>query len=251
MHGGIQGFDKVLWTATQIEGEGIDQGLKLTYTSKDGEEGYPGNLSVEVVYTLQKNNALRIDYKATTDKATPVNLTNHAYFNLSANMNQNVLNHEVMLECDKFLPVDATLIPSGELKNVAGTVFDFSKSKKINQGINDTTDIQIKYGIGYDHCWVLRDASTQMKLAATVSEPTSGRILEVFTTQPAIQFYTGNFLDGTIHGKNNTVYGHRSGLCLETQHYPDSPNQSAFPTTILKPGQTYQTTTMYRFSIKQ
>jgi aldose 1-epimerase len=250
LHGGIKGFDKVLWTATEIKGV-VDQGLKLTYTSKDGEEGYPGNLSVEVVYTLQRNNALKIDYKASTDKATPVNLTNHAYFNLTANMNNDVLAHEVVLACDRYLPVDETLIPTGELRKVSNTVFDFGQARKIGLSINDTTDLQIKYGKGYDHCWILKDQSTEMRLAAMVTEPISGRMLEVFSTEPAIQFYTGNFLDGTIIGKNNTKYGYRSGFCLETQHYPNSPNQPSFPNTILKPNQTYQTTTMYRFSAKK
>jgi aldose 1-epimerase len=247
LHGGLLGFDKVLWTATPVAGE--EPALKLTYTSKDGEEGYPGNLTVEVVYTLQKDNALKIDYKATTDKATPVNLTNHAYFNLSGNMNETILDDEVIIQANQYLPVDATLIPTGELKSVKGTAFDFTKSKKIGLQINDTTDIQIKYGGGYDHCWVLSDSSKTLKLAATVLNSKSGRLMEVYTTEPAIQFYTGNFLDGTINGKNNTIYKHRSGLCLETQHYPDSPNKSSFPNTILKPGETYQTSTVYKFSI--
>jgi aldose 1-epimerase len=248
LHGGLKGFDKVLWTATPIEGE--EPGLKLTYTAKDGEEGYPGNLSVEVVYTLQKDNSLKIDYKATTDKTTVVNLTNHTYFNLNGNLDSDILEHEVTLNADKFLPVDKTLIPTGELKPVVGNVFDFLKSKKISAGINDTTDTQIKAGGGYDHCWVLTDSTKTLKSAATVYEPKSGRVLEVFTTEPAIQFYTGNFLDGTIKGKNGIIYKHRSGLCLETQHYPDSPNKPAFPSTVLKPNETYQTTTVYKFSAK-
>jgi aldose 1-epimerase len=248
LHGGVKGFDKVLWTATPQEGE--EPQLKLNYTAADGEEGYPGKLEVEVVYTLQKDNSLKIDYKATTDKPTVVNLTNHTYFNLSGDMTKEILDHEVSIKADRYLPVNETLIPTGELKSVTGTVFDFSKPTKINLGINDAKDIQIKYGKGYDHCWVFADSSSQLKDVATVYEPTSGRMMEVFTTEPAIQFYTGNFLDGTITGKGGTLYKYRSGLCLETQHYPDSPNQPKFPNTVLKPGETYQTTTVYKFSAK-
>lgn len=248
LHGGIKGFDKVLWTATPIDGE--EPQLKLTYTAADGEEGYPGKLDVEVVYTLQKDNSLKIEYKAKTDKATVINLTNHAYFNLSGDMNKTILDHEVSISADKFLPVNETLIPTGELKPVAGTVFDFNKATKIGAGINDAKDVQIKYGKGYDHCWVLTDSSSNLKNIASVYEPTSGRLMEVLTTEPAIQFYTGNFLDGTIKGKDGIIYKHRSGLCLETEHYPDAPNQPKFPTTVLKPAETYQTTTIYKFSVR-
>lgn len=248
LHGGIKGFDKVVWTATPVEGN--EPALKLTYTSKDMEEGYPGNLSVEVVYTLQKDNALKIEYSATTDKTTVVNLTNHAYFNLSGDFNS-ILDHEVALNCDKFLPVDKTLIPTGVLQPVVGTPFDFTKSFKIGARINDTLNEQIKFGGGYDHAWILTDATNALRLAATVTEPTSGRVMEVLTTEPAIQFYTGNFLDGTIVGKGGIIYKKRSGLCLETEHYPDSPNQSKFPTTTLKPKETYKTTTVYKFSVKK
>lgn len=248
LHGGIKGFDKVVWTATPVEGN--EPALKLTYTSKDMEEGYPGNLSVEVVYTLQKDNALKIEYSATTDKTTVVNLTNHAYFNLSGDFNS-ILDHEVALNCDKFLPVDKTLIPTGVLQPVAGTPFDFTKSFKIGARINDTLNEQIKFGGGYDHAWILTDATNALRLAATVTEPTTGRVMEVLTTEPAIQFYTGNFLDGTIVGKGGIIYKKRSGLCLETEHYPDSPNQSKFPTTTLKPKETYKTTTVYKFSVKK
>ena len=215
------------------------------------EEGYPGNLSVEVVYTLQKDNSVKIEYSATTDKTTVVNLTNHAYFNLSGDMNNTILDHEVALNCDKFLPVDKTLIPTGVLQPVAGTPFDFTKPFKIGARINDTLNEQIKFGGGYDHAWILTDATNALRLAATVLEPTSGRVMEVLTTEPAIQFYTGNFLDGTIKGKGGVIYKKRSGLCLETEHYPDSPNQLKFPTTTLKPKETYTTTTVYRFSVKK
>ena len=249
LHGGLKGFDKVVWTATPVEG--AESALKLTYTSKDMEEGYPGNLSVEVVYTLQKDNSVKIEYSATTDKTTVVNLTNHAYFNLSGDMNNTILDHEVALNCDKFLPVDKTLIPTGVLQPVAGTPFDFTKPFKIGARINDTLNEQIKFGGGYDHAWILTDATNALRLAATVLEPTSGRVMEVLTTEPAIQFYTGNFLDGTIKGKGGVIYKKRSGLCLETEHYPDSPNQLKFPTTTLKPKETYTTTTVYRFSVKK
>ncbi len=249
LHGGIKGFDKVVWAATPLDGP--NPALKLTYTSKDMEEGYPGNLSVEVLYTLQKDNSLKIEYSATTDKATVVNLTNHAYFNLTGDFNS-ILDHELALNCDKFLPVDKTLIPTGELKNVEGTPFDFlTKSYKIGERINDTLNEQIKFGGGYDHAWIIKDHTTTIHPAATVYEPTSGRVMEVLTTEPAIQFYTGNFLDGTIKGKGGIIYKKRSGLCLETEHYPDSPNQSKFPTTTLKPKETYSTTTVYRFSVKK
>lgn len=248
LHGGIKGFDKVVWAATPLQAE--EPALKLTYTSKDMEEGYPGNLSVEVVYTLQKDNALKIAYKATTDKATVVNLTNHAYFNLTGNPANTILDHELTLNCDKFLPVDKTLIPTGLLKPVKGTVFDFTTPFKIGARINDSSDIQIKYGGGYDHAWILTDASNTLRLAASVHEPTSGRVMEVLTTEPAIQFYTGNFLDGKATGKGGVVINKRTGLCLETEHYPDSPNQAKFPTTVLKPNETYSTTTVYKFSTK-
>jgi aldose 1-epimerase len=248
LHGGLKGFDKVLWAATPIDG--AEPQLKLNYAAADGEEGYPGNLNVEVIYTLQKDNSLKIDYKATTDKATVVNLTNHSYFNLSGDMNSEILGDELTLNADRYLPVDETLIPTGELRPVKGTVFDFLNATKIGTGINDSTDIQIKYGKGYDHCWVLADSSKNLKQAATVYNANSGRVLEVFTTEPAIQFYTGNFLDGTIAGKNGIIVKHRTGLCLETQHYPDSPNKPKFPSTLLKPGETYQTTTVYKFSVK-
>lgn len=249
LHGGTVGFDKVLWTATPVEGD--EPALKLTYTSKDGEEGYPGNLSVEVTYTLLKDNALKIDYQATTDKPTVVNLTNHTYFNLTGGAKRDILDHVVTLYADKFIPIDKTLIPTGKLQPVAGTPFDFTKPTVVGTRINDSTDTQIKFGGGYDHGWVLNGSGDSLKLAATVYEPTSGRVMEVRTTQPAIQFYTGNFLDGTLTGREGIAYKKRFALCLETEHYPDSPNQPSFPTTTLRPGETYKTTTIYQFSSKK
>ena len=247
LHGGVVGFDKVLWNAEPIEGE--EPALKLTYLSKDGEEGYPGNLNVTVIYTLQKDNSLKIDYSATTDKTTIINLTNHSYFNLSASKN-NILDHEVTLNADRFLPVDKGLIPTGELRAVKGTVFDFTSPTVIGKGINDEKDEQIKLGGGYDHAWILnKKEGNELSLAATVVDKTSGRKMEVLTTEPAIQFYTGNFLDGKLTGKGGVNYPKRFALCLESEHYPDSPNQAAFPTTVLKPNETYKATTIYKFSV--
>lgn len=248
LHGGKVGFDKVLWEATPVDGD--EPALKLKYTAKDGEEGYPGNLSVEVTYTLQKNDALKIDYQATTDKPTVVNLTNHTYFNLTGGAKRDILDHVVTLNADRFVPVDKTLIPTGKLQPVSGTPFDFTKPTAVGIRINDSTDTQIKYGGGYDHAWVLNGDANAMKQAATVYEPTSGRVMEVRTTEPAVQFYTGNFLNGKVTGREGKPYGKRYALCLETEHYPDSPNQPSFPTTVLRPGQTYKTTTIYQFSTK-
>lgn len=249
LHGGKVGFDKVLWTATPVEGD--EPALKLAYTSKDGEEGYPGNLSVTVTYTLQKDNALKIDYQATTDKPTVVNLTNHTYFNLTGGAKRDVMDHVLTLNADRFLPVDETLIPTGKLQPVSGTPFDFTKPTVIGSRINDSTDTQIKYGGGYDHAWVLNGEAGSLKKAATVYEPTSGRVMEVSTTEPAVQFYTGNFLNGKVVGREGFPYKKRYALCLETEHYPDSPNQPSFPTTTLRPGETYKTTTIYQFSTKK
>ncbi|WP_435357954.1 aldose epimerase family protein [Emticicia sp. SJ17W-69] len=248
LHGGKKGFDKVLWKATPLNGE--EPQLKLNYTSVDGEEGYPGNLNIEVIYTLKKDNSLQINYKATTDKTTVVNLTNHTYFNLTANVNKEILDHEVTILADKLVPVDRTLIPTGELTAVTGTPFDFLTAHKIGERINDANDLQIKYGKGYDHCWVFTDSSNKLKKVALVYEATTGRKMEVFTTEPAIQFYSGNFLDGSAITKGGIPAKFRSGFCLETQHYPDSPNKPNFPSTVLKPGETYQTTTIYKFSVK-
>ena len=248
LHGGLVGYDKVLWNAEPIEGE--ESALKLTYLSKDGEEGYPGNLNITVVYTLLRDNSLKMDYSATTDKATVINLTNHSYFNLSG-FKKDILDEEVTLNADRYLPVDKGLIPTGELRSVTGTVFDFTKPTVIGKGINEVKDEQIKLGGGYDHAWILNKKENELSLAATVLEKTSGRKMEVLTTEPAIQFYTGNFLDGKLTGKGNVKYVKRFALCLESEHYPDSPNQSAFPTVILKPNEKYSTTTIYKLSVEK
>lgn len=249
LHGGVVGYDKVLWNAESIEG--AESTLKLTYLSKDGEEGYPGNLNITVTYTLTNDNSLKMDYVATTDKATIINLTNHSYFNLSA-AKKDVLDQEITLNADRYLPVDEGLIPTGELRLVTGNVFDFSKPTEIGKGINDVKDKQIKLGGGYDHAWILnKKEPNELSLAATVLEKTSGRKMEVMTTEPAIQFYTGNFLDGSLTGKGGVKYTKRFALCLESEHYPDSPNQSAFPSVILKPNEKYSTTTIYKFSVEK
>lgn len=249
LHGGTKGFDKVIWEADTATS---DDGPKLTlhYTSPDGEEGYPGTLQTQVTYTLQADNTLRIEYEATTDKPTVLNLTNHTYFNLTGNPSQTILNHEVMLDADQFVPVDENLIPTGELAPVEGTPFDFTEPTAVGSRI-DQEDEQLIKGGGYDHCWVLNGATDGLSLAATVFEPQSKRYLEVFTTEPGIQFYTGNFLDGSITGKEGVTYQKRSALCLETEHFPDSPNQPDFPSVVLRPGETYRTTTAYKFSVKE
>ena len=242
LHGGIEGFDKKLWNVSDAG----DQHLTLTYSSKDGEEGYPGKLDVEVTYTLTDLDELRIDYRATTDKDTVVNLTNHSYFNLAGQGSGLITDHSIEIPASRFTPVDKTLIPTGELKPVAGTPFDFTTPHKIGERI-DAKDQQIEFGGGYDHNFVLDSEPGTLRLAARVTEESSGRIMEVSTTEPGIQFYTGNFLDGTLTGKGGKVYPRRAGLCLETQHFPDSPNHPAFPSTTLKPGHLYSTTTVYRF----
>ncbi len=246
LHGGLVGFDKVVWKAEIIEGENA---LKLTHTSKDGDEGFPGTLSAEVIYRLTDDNALEIEYSATTDKPTVVNLTNHTYFNFTGGT-RDVLGHQVTLNADRFIPVDETLIPTGQLQEVKGTPFDFLKSTEIGARIDDPKDEQIKRGKGYDHCWVINKGTDPLALAATVYEPTSGRVLETFTTEPGVQFYTGNFLNGSITGKNGVNYVQRSGFCLETEHFPDSPNQSSFPSVVLRPGEVYKTKTVYKFSTR-
>lgn len=243
LHGGLKGFDKVVWSAQGFENdEGV--GVTLTYQSQDGEEGYPGNLSVTVVYTLTNANELKIDYRATTDRPTVVNLTNHAYFNLAGR--GDILNHKMMLTADKFTPIDDTLIPTGELRPVAGTPLDFRQSTAIGARI-EQADEQLRLAGGYDHNFVLDNLAGDLVLAARVHEPATGRVLEVYTTEPGIQFYSGNFLDGSISGKGGQVYQRRAGFCLETQHYPDSPNQPDFPSTVLEPGEQYRQTTVFRF----
>jgi len=246
LHGGIQGFDKVVWKARDVSTPEAAS-LELTYLSKDGEEGYPGNLSVTVTYTLTAKNDFKIDYLAATDKDTVVNLTNHSYFNLAGQGQGEILGHEVTINAGRFLPVDAGLIPTGERKAVLGTPFDFTRPMTIGARIQQD-DEQLKRGKGYDHCYVLNGSGGALALAARVHEPKSGRVMEVLTTEPALQLYTGNFLDGTLTGKGGKVYQFRYGFCMETQHYPDSPNQPDFPSVVLKPGAKYQTTTVYRFS---
>jgi aldose 1-epimerase len=247
LHGGKIGFDKVVWKPEIIIGpEGAS--LQLQYVSKDGEEGYPGNLSVTAVYSLTDDNMLKLEYTATTDKDTVVNLTQHSYFNLSGK--GDILKHEVTIPADRFTPVDSTLIPTGELKPVEGTPFDFRHSTAIGARIGQD-DEQLKFGNGYDHNWVLNKPMGQFGLAGRAYDPDSGRVLEVLSTEPGLQFYTGNFLDGKITGKGGCVYQFRNAFCMEPQHFPDSPNHPDFPTTVLKPGQVYKHTLAYRFSVQQ
>ena len=247
LHGGIKGYDKVLWASKEMKKDGA-VGLKLNYLSKDGEEGYPGNLNITVTYWLTDNNVFRVEYLATTDKATPVNLTQHSYFNLAGEGSGDILGHKLMLKASKYTPVDKGLIPAGSILPVAGTPFDFTTPHAIGERVNADNE-QIKFGGGYDHNWVLDNQSGKMALAGELSEVKSGRKMEIWTKEPGIQFYCGNFLDGKLIGKSGKAYNYRNGLCLETQHYPDGPNQPNFPSTILKPGKKYQTATEYRFSV--
>ena len=241
LHGGLIGFDKVIWDATEFQNEN-EVGVRLTYLSKDGEEGYPGNLNTKVKYSLNDRDELVISYKATTDKPTVVNLTNHTYFNLAGEGSGNVLDHEIMINAQRYTVVSDDLIPTGELKPVKGTALDFSAPQKIGARISEVAG-------GYDHNYVLEKTGKQLSLAAKVYDPKNGRILEVFTTEPGIQFYTGNFLDGTLTGKAGKPYGKQAGFCLETQHFPDSPNQPEFPSTLLNPGEIYRQMTIYKFSV--
>jgi len=248
LHGGVKGFDKVVWTAVAINGDSTAS-LKLTYLSKDMEEGYPGNLNTVVTYTLTNDNVLEVLYEATTDKKTIVNLTQHSYFNLSANFSKTILDHEISIYANQFIPVDATLIPTGKLADVKNTPFDFREAKMIGKDI-EAKDDQLKKGQGYDHCWVLNNQNEGFKLAASAYHPESGRLLEIYSDEPGIQFYTGNFLDGTLPSKTGGTYAHRTGFCLETQHYPNSPNQNDFPSTVLNPGEKYTSKTSFKFSVK-
>jgi aldose 1-epimerase len=248
LHGGVKGFDKVVWTAAKAT-DAEEPSLELTYLAKDGEEGYPGNLTVHALYTLTKDGAVRLEYTATTDKATILNLTQHSYFNLATQ--GDILGHELQLNADRITPVDSTLIPTGELRSVKGTVFDFTKPVAIGARIGQA-DEQLKFAGGYDHNWIVNQKKVgELTQQAVVFEPTTGRTLEVSSTEPAVQFYCGNFLDGTITGKYGQVYKHRSGFCLEPQHYPDSPNRPEFPSTVLRPGQTYHNTIVFKVGVRK
>lgn len=240
LHGGVRGFDKIVW-----EAQVIDEGVQLNYLSKDGDEDYPGNLSATVTYRLNDANELRIDYYATTDRDTIINLTNHSYFNLAGR--GTILNHELQIEADAFTPIDETLIPTGEIRNVKGTPLDFTSPTAIGARIGNH-DQQLRFAGGYDHNFVLRGDPGRLRTAARVYEPQTGRVMEVFTTQPGLQFYSGNFLDGTLVGKSGRAYTKNSGCCFETQHFPDSPNQPHFPATVLRPDEKYHHITIYRFS---
>lgn len=251
LHGGDVGFDKKVWAAKEVKGFGR-AGIELTYLSKDGEEGYPGNLASKVTYWLTVKNELEIEYEARTDKATPINLTHHSYFNLAGEGSGNILGHEVEIFANTFVPTDAGNIPLGELKKVTGTPFDFLTPHKIGERIEEKNQ-QLEFGKGYDHNWVINDRHqtiNSINLAARVTEPKTGRVMEVLTDQPGIQFYTGNFLDGSNIGKGNKIYNHRNAFCLETQVHPDSPNQPNYPNSILKPGETYRHFCVYRFKTK-
>ncbi|WP_405381078.1 aldose epimerase family protein [Maribacter sp. LLG6340-A2] len=249
LHGGLIGFDKVVWSVEGTEENDNSASLKLSYLSKDMEEGFPGNLKTTVTYTLNKDNSLDVLYQATTDKTTIVNLTQHSYFNLSGDFSQLILDHKVEINADKFVPVDGSLIPTGELAPVEGTPFDFRTAKLVSEGINADNE-QIALGGGYDHCWALNNADAGYRSVAKAHHPGTGRTIEVFTDQPGMQFYSGNFLDGTLPRPEGGVYAKRSGFCLETQHYPDSPNQPNFPSVVVTPEDKYETKTTFKFYTK-
>lgn len=250
LHGGPEGFNNQVFDAGKIMKTAGREAVEMFYLSKDGEMGYPGTLSLKVTYTLTNNNELSLDYEATTDKATHINICSHSFFNLSGEGNNDILNHEITINSDKFTPVNDVLIPTGEIRSVKGTPMDFTKPTKIGKHIDDDFD-QLDYGKGYDHNWVLNKKSAgELTLAAICCEPKSNRVLEVYTTQPGMQLYTGNWLDGSDKGKGAKSYGMRSALCLETQNFPDSPNKANFPSTILKPGEVYRHTCLYKFLVK-
>jgi len=246
LHGGVNGFNNVVWDAKKIDG----QTLELTYLSPDGEEGYPGNLNVKVIYTLTYDNELKTEYWATTDKSTPVNLTQHSFFNLKGAGNGNVNDHVIQILADAYIPVDSGLIPTGEIASVDGTPFDFRTPVAIGARVNDNNE-QLKFGGGYDHNWVINKAEEGLNYAVKVVEPNSGRTLEVYTNEPGIQFYGGNFMDGSDRGKGGKVFGYRGALALETQHFPDSPNQPGFPSAILNPGEEYYSVCVYKFEVEK
>lgn len=246
LHGGVRGFDKRMWKSTAVMHDGQPQ-LKLEYLSADGEEGYPGNLQVTMTYTLTEKNELKIEYRATTDKPTLCNLTHHSYWNLGGSTSQSILDHELQFHCDRFTPTDETSIPTGELRAVKGTPFDFTAPKKIGQHI-EADNAQLKIGKGYDHNLVVNGEAGTLRPVARVHQENTGRVMELLTTDVGVQFYSGNFLDGTVTGRNGKTFAHRSAICLECQRFPNSPNEADFPSAVLRPGEVYEKTTVYRFS---
>jgi len=246
LHGGIKGFDRVVWDYKILDDESA---IKFSYLSKDGEEGYPGNFRVSVTYSFNEKHELKIQYEMTSDKATVKNVTNHSYFNLSGNVKRSILEQQITITADRFLPINKNLIPTGDIRPVENTPMDFRELTDIGKRINEDNE-QLKFGLGYDHCWVLNESKQSMNFAAEVYDPKSGRLMEILTTEPAIQFYSGNFMDGSHAGREGVSYKYRYAMCLETQHYPDSPNHADFPSTVLDSGQVYNSQTIYKFSIK-